>query len=177
MRANFDVTPHLEDLWRYARVLTRSDADADDLVQEALSRALALAHSYDASRPLLAWLIAVVRNTFLTGLTRTKAEKRRLEAYSVLSDSLMLPSQEHSAELFNVQRALLALPTEQAEVLHLVGVLDLTYADAAEVLGVPIGTIMSRLSRARAALRDNMEAVDRSAPSHLRVVGGRDGTR
>jgi RNA polymerase sigma-70 factor (ECF subfamily) len=176
MRAKLDVTPHLEDLWRYARVLTRSDADADDLVQEALARALASAHSYDASRPLLTWLIAVVRNTFLTGLTRAKAETKRLETYSVVSGSLMQPAQEHSAELLNVQRVLLALPTEQAEVLHLVGVLGFTYADAAELLGVPTGTIMSRLSRARAALRDNMDRGDETAPVRLRVVGGRHGT-
>jgi RNA polymerase sigma factor (sigma-70 family) len=173
MRASFDVTPHLDDLWRYARVLTRSDADADDLVQEALARALALARSYDASRPLLPWLIIVVRNTFLTGVTRSNAEKRRLETYAVLSNPQSLPSQEHIAELANVRRALLALPTEQAEVLHLVGVLGFTYADAADVLGVPTGTVMSRLSRARAALRDNMEGGDRSAQPRLRVVGGR----
>ena len=75
----------------------------------------------------------------------------------MLSDPVLLPSQEHSAELSNVRKALLTLPTEQAEVLHLVGVLGFTYADAAEVLGVPTGTVMSRLSRARAALRDRME--------------------
>lgn len=175
MRAKFDVTPHLEDLWRYARVLTRCDADADDLVQEALARALTLARSYDPSRPLLPWLITVVRNTFLTGVTRANAEKRRLETYAVLSNPQLLPSQEHTAELANVRRALLALPIEQAEVLHLVGVLGFTYADAADVLGVPIGTVMSRLSRARAALRDNMG--DKSAQSRLRVVGGRHEAR
>ena len=59
MKANFDVTPHLEDLWRYGRVLTRDDDKADDLVQESLARALALAHTYDSSRPLLPWLIRV----------------------------------------------------------------------------------------------------------------------
>jgi RNA polymerase sigma-70 factor (ECF subfamily) len=166
----------LEDLWRYARVLTRNDVDADDLVQEALSRALALAGTYDASRPLLPWLIAVLRNTFLTNVTRAKAEERRIQAYVAMSDSQLLPSQEHSAELADVRRALVALPVEQVEVLHLIGVLGFTYADAADVLGVPTGTVMSRLSRARAALRDNLEGTS-SAPSRLRVVGGRNGTR
>jgi RNA polymerase sigma-70 factor (ECF subfamily) len=64
------------------------------------------------------------------------------------------------------------LPTEQGEVLHLVGVLGFTYSDAAEVLGVPTGTVMSRLSRARAALKSSMENVS-NQPQHLKVVGGR----
>jgi RNA polymerase sigma factor (sigma-70 family) len=176
MKASLDVVPHLEDLWRYARVLTRADADADDLVQESLARALALAHTYDTSRPLQPWLIRIVRNTFLTHVTRANAERSRLEAYALLGDPLLLPSQEHSAELSNVRKALLALPTEQAEVLHLVGVLGFTYADAAGVLGVPTGTVMSRLSRARAALRDNMERSTNPATRRLRVVGGSNGT-
>jgi RNA polymerase sigma factor (sigma-70 family) len=173
MKQAFDVTPHLEDLWRYGRVLTRNDADADDLVQESLARALSLARSYDCSRPLLPWLIAVVRNTFLTGVTRANAEKRRLEAYATLADPLSPPSQEHSVELANVQKALLDLAIEQAEVLHLVGVLGFTYSDAAQVLGVPTGTVMSRLSRARAALRDAMDSSDDRAPHRLKIVGGR----
>ena len=57
MKAKFDVIPHLEDLWRYGRVLTGNDSDADDLVQEALARALSMAGGYDPSRPLLPWLI------------------------------------------------------------------------------------------------------------------------
>ncbi len=174
MRAKLDVTPFLEDLWRYGRVLTRSDADADDLVQEALARALSLARSYDGSRPLLPWLIAVVRNTFLSGVAREDAEKRRLDAYATSFDPVLLPSQEHSAELSDVREAFQALPTEQAEVLHLVGVLGFTYSEVAEVLGVPKGTVMSRLSRARVALRDCLEGAGGRKTRRLRVVGGRD---
>jgi RNA polymerase sigma factor (sigma-70 family) len=173
MKAKMDVAPYLEDLWRYGRVLTRNDADADDLVQEALVRALSLAGSYDGSRPLLPWLIAVVRNTFLSGVARKNAEIRRLDAYAMSFDPVLLPSQEHSAELSNVREALLALPTEQAEVLHLVGVLGFTYSDVAGVLGVPKGTVMSRLNRARSALRDRMEGIKDRKAGHLRVVGGR----
>jgi RNA polymerase sigma factor (sigma-70 family) len=175
MNRNFDVTPHLEDLWRYGRVLTRSDADADDLVQEALARALGLVRTFDASRPLLPWLIAVVRNTFLTGVARSKAEKRRVETLAVISDAFLLPAQEHSVDLANVARAMEGLPTEQAEILHLVGVMGFSYSDAAEVLGVPVGTVMSRLSRARAALRDALHRQANLGSSRLKVVGGRDG--
>ena len=177
MKASIDLTPCLEDLWRYARVLTRNDADADDLVQEALARALALAHAYDSSRPLLPWLVTVLRNAFLTGLNRAKAEKRRLETYAMFADPVLPPSQEHSADLSKVMQALSALPTDQAEVLHLVGVLGFSYSDASGVLGVPTGTVMSRLSRARAALRDNIDGLTDREPTRLRVVGGRDGAR
>ena len=92
-----------------------------------------------------------------SGASHAIAEKRRLETYALLSDSLLLPSQEHSVELADVRTALRALPIEQAEVLHLVGVLGSTYSASAEILGVPSGAIMSRLSRARAALRDRLE--------------------
>lgn len=175
MKSIPDVTPHLEDLWRYSRVLTRDDADADDLVQDALTRALTLIGTYDPSRPLLPWLIAAVRNTFITGVTRHVSERRRMEKYAALSDTQLLPTQEHSAELSDVTKAIGTLPTEQAEVLHLIGVLGLTYAEAAEILGVPGGTVMSRLSRARAALRDRLDRRRDETFSHLRLVGGRDG--
>lgn len=175
MKARWDVTPHLEDLWRYGRVLTRNDADADDLVQEALTKALTLARTYDATKPLLPWLIKIVRNTFLTGVTRQNVEKRRLETYAVSADPTLLPSQEHSAELSNVRKALATLPTDQAEVLHLVGVLGFTYSDAAIVLGVPIGTVMSRLSRARKALQETMDGHANRSPRKFRVIGGRNG--
>jgi RNA polymerase sigma factor (sigma-70 family) len=175
MKARWDVTPHLEDLWRYGRVLTRNDADADDLVQEALTRALTLARTYDAARPLLPWLIKIVRNTFLTGVSKKDIEKRRLETYAVFVDPTLLPSQEHSAELSNVRKALATLPTDQAEVLHLVGVLGFTYSDAATVLGVPIGTVMSRLSRARKALQETMDGHANRSLRKFRVIGGRNG--
>jgi RNA polymerase sigma-70 factor (ECF subfamily) len=176
MAAKFDITPHLEDLWRYARVLTRDDVEADDLVQEALARALAFSRSFDTTRPLLPWLVKILRNTFMAGVTRKSTEKRRLQVYSLLSNPQLLPSQEHSADLVNVRRAIGALPAEQGEVLHLVGVLGFTYADAAGILGVPTGTVMSRLSRARAALRQSLQHSGAAAPAMLRVVGGRDET-
>jgi RNA polymerase sigma-70 factor (ECF subfamily) len=174
MKATFDVIPHLEDLWRYGRVLTGNDADADDLVQESLVRALSLARSYDSSRPLLPWLIRIVRNTFFTGSSRVKADRQRLAALAETAVSTLPPSQEHCAELADVGRALARMPTDQAEILHLVGVLGFTYCEAADLLGVPVGTVMSRLSRARAALKHNMENIDGRASGRLKIVGGRN---
>ncbi|MBZ9674055.1 sigma-70 family RNA polymerase sigma factor [Mesorhizobium sp. ES1-3] len=174
MSPKFDVTPHLEVLWRYGRVLTRDDSDADDLVQEALVRALSLAKSFDTSRPLLPWLIAIVRNTFLTGTTRMANDRQRLASYGDLSEAASPPAQERCAELVDVERALATLPAEQAEVLHLVGVLGFTYSEAAELLEVPTGTVMSRLSRARAALKHCMGDASKNASGSFKVVGGRD---
>ena len=173
MASRLDVVPHLDDLWRYARVLTRNDDAAEDLVQEALTRALSFAATYDSSRPLLPWLIAIIRNTYLAGLTRKTAEQRRVSDLVLLAESSELPAQEHSSDLLRVQRAMEALPAEQAEVLHLVGVLGFTYSDAGRVLGIPSGTVMSRLSRARSALQKLLE-MPVIRPTGLRVVGGQE---
>jgi RNA polymerase sigma factor (sigma-70 family) len=174
MTAPLDVVPHLEDLWRYGRVLTRNDADADDLVQEALVKALSMAPSFDASRPLLPWLLTIVRNTFLTSVVRQRSESRRWEALANLSDPTLLPSQDNCVELAEVRKAMSSMPSDQSEVLHLVGVLGLSYREAAEIAGVPVGTVMSRLSRARASLRESASRAEPSTP-RLRVVGGNDG--
>ncbi|TPI10454.1 sigma-70 family RNA polymerase sigma factor [Mesorhizobium sp. B4-1-3] len=173
MKTRLDVIPHLEDLWRYGRVLTGNDADADDLVQEALARALTMAASYDTSRPVLPWLITIVRNTFLTNASRAVATRQRMASFADVAESALPPSQEHSAELAKVQRALTRMPAEQAEILHLVAVLGFTYSETANLLGVPAGTVMSRLSRARAALKQNLEDKD-GGSSRLKIVGGRD---
>jgi RNA polymerase sigma factor (sigma-70 family) len=170
MRKTTDVTKHLEPLWRYARVLTRNDADADDLLQDALVRALSRASGFDPSRPLLPWLIRIVRNTFLTGVERAGAERRRREGYAELHEQAALPVQEHSAQLSQVRGAMDGLPSEQGEVLYLIGVLGFKYGEAAEVLNVPTGTIMSRLSRARSNLKQSLD----QPVKKLKVVGGVD---
>lgn len=174
MTPRFDVTPHLDDLWRYARVLARDDGDADDLVQEALVRALGFAKSFDQSRPLLPWLIRIVRDTFLSGVMRARAERDWQASLSPLANRVSPADQVHSAELADVARILRTIPTEQAEVLHLVAVLGFSYAETADVLDVPPGTVMSRLSRARTALRAAIDdPPERSAQEPmLRLVGG-----
>jgi RNA polymerase sigma-70 factor (ECF subfamily) len=174
MKRSADIVPHIESLWRYARVLTRDDADADDLLQESLARAIAFSSSYDPSRPIEAWLVTVVRNTFLTGVQRRQAEARRLRSVEAGLDDVVAAPQEATTELSQVARAFGDLPADQAEVLHLVGILGLSYKEAAEVLEVPIGTVMSRLSRARAALRAALEPARSNRAVTLRIAGGTD---
>ncbi|MGE0280505.1 MAG: sigma-70 family RNA polymerase sigma factor [Rhizobiaceae bacterium] len=172
MNTRFDVRPHLDALWRYARVLTRDDPNADDLVQESLTRALSLAKSYDRSRPLKPWLMAIVRNTHATSVARRAREQGRLDAMAHLADDSLQPTQEHALELNDVIRAMDRLPIEQAETLHLVAVSGLSYAEAANVMDVATGTIMSRLSRARSALRHYLEADAEPDKVVLRLVRG-----
>lgn len=173
MRIDIDVTPHLDALWRYARVLTRDDADADDLLQESLARAIRLSGSYDPSRPLLNWLVVVMRNTFLSSRRRSAAERDRIHG-AIPDDETAPPSQEDRVDLAKVMRAFEGLPPDQREVLQLVAVLGFTYADAAETLGVPVGTVMSRLARGRAALKARVGYGAAAVGPKLRVVGGTD---
>lgn len=174
MKTELDVVPHLDSLWRYARVLARNDADADDLVQDALARAIRLSGSYDPQRPLLNWLIVILRNTYFSSRKRSAAEQQRIEAVAV--GDATPPVQEQSADLGKVMSAFEALAPDQREVLQIVAVLGFSYADAADALGIPVGTVMSRLNRGRAALKARLgyDGKDGASP-RFRVVGGNDG--
>lgn len=168
-----EVVPHLAGLHRYARVLTRDAAAADDLVHDALLRAYERAGTFQPGRSLRAWLIGIVHNVFISGRRRAEAERRRDERLAEVSAQ---GGHGHDHRLMLREVALLfdALPDHQRSVAHLVLVEGLTYQEAALALDVPIGTIMSRLNRARAALRGEAPGARRA---RLHVVGGTDGTR
>jgi len=163
------VTDHIPDLRRYAQALTRSGQDAEDLVQEALARAYDRRGSFRPGQPLRPWLMAILHNVFVDGVRSRQARQKHEGAIGAETDS-MPPRQEDALRLSEVRRAFRDLPDEQREALHLVGVEGLTYPEAAQVLGVPEGTVLSRVSRARQALRDR----ERVALPHLRIVGGRN---
>lgn len=166
MRLN--VTPEIGPMRRYARALTRDAALADDLVQDALLRAIQAADSVRKGAPLRPWLLTIVHNCFIDALRADRAETRRREALA--PDAIVAPAQEHAVRLGQVAEAFMALPDEQRAALHLVTVEGLAYAEAAAVLDVPVGTLMSRLGRARSALRAMEDAGD--GPRKLRLVGG-----
>jgi RNA polymerase sigma-70 factor (ECF subfamily) len=149
-----DVVAHLDSLRRYARALTRDEAAADDLVQESLLRAIERAGTYRPGGSLRAWLAGIVHNRFVSGRRRQAAEARRNETLAgIRGEAVLDGEQEHAAQLALVAARFDALPDQQRAVLHLVAVEGLSYQEAATALDVPIGTVMSRLSRARAALR------------------------
>lgn len=157
---------------RYARALARDYQDADDVVQDALVRAIERNATYEPGRSRRRWLLAIVHNVFVSGLRRRAAERRRddrfADAQLVHSD----PAQEHRARLTDIARGFDALPEHQRAVLHLIAVEGLTYQECADLLGVPAGTIMSRLARARASLRERDERP--AGGAKLRIMGGRD---
>jgi RNA polymerase sigma-70 factor (ECF subfamily) len=156
---------HIPDLRRYARSLTGDAWAADDLVQDTLERACARWQLWSAGSDLRAWLFTLMHNLFVDG---TRRAQRQQAAHQVDVDDLAheLPSPAGVPDqAMDLQRCLLRLPLEQREVLLLVTLQDCGYEEAARITGVPIGTVMSRLSRARARLRDLMEGRAPVAPA------------
>lgn len=149
-------------LRRYARALTGDAWAADDLVQDTLERACDRWQLWTAGSDLRAWLFTLMHNLFVDGARRALRQQaaHRVDIDEVAHE-LAAPGAEPGQAL-DLQRCLLRLPPEQREVLLLVTLQDLRYEDVARVTGVPVGTVMSRLSRARARLR---ELMDGAAPA------------
>ena len=164
-----DVADHLPAMMRYARMLAGGEHAAEDLVQEALLRAHEHRPRFRAGQPLKPWLFAVLHNVFVSGWRRSRAEDARIERMLQDAPDEQTASQEQAAYLQQIARRFEALPEGQREVLHLVAVEGLSYRDVADALAIPVGTVMSRLSRARAALRREDDV------RHLRIIGGQDG--
>lgn len=150
------LEPQIPGLRRYAFALTRDHQAADDLVQDALEKALSRWVLRRGEGDLRAWLFAILRNTYISGLRR---ERRR--GTEVAIEDTMEPATEGGQEaMMGVRDLMLALdqlPEDHRSVLLLVGVEDLSYEEVARVLSVPVGTVMSRLSRGRQRLRALLE--------------------
>lgn len=168
----FDIIGQLGSLRRYARSLTRDGAEAEDLVHDALVRAYARRGTFRSGGNLRAWLLSIVHNAFIDGLRSRKSEAVRVEQAGYLVDASVQAPQEHSVRLAQVREAFFKLPDEQRSALHLVAIEGLTYSQAAEASGVPLGTLMSRIGRARAALREMEDNLPARAKNHLKIVGG-----
>jgi RNA polymerase sigma-70 factor (ECF subfamily) len=174
-----DVIGLLGPLRRYARSLTRDETHAEDLVQDTLVRAYERRGSFHSGGNLRGWLLSILHNTFIDGRRRYAAETRRLEQAAAMADTATPPEQEGRVRLQQIQAAFMRLPDEQRAALHLVAIEGLPYQAAANALGIPVGTLMSRLGRARATLRgfeagrDLPQSSEAKRPS-LRIVGGSD---
>jgi len=170
---------------RYARALTRDESAADDLVQDALVRAYEKRSTFRLGGDLRKWILSILHNTFIDSQRRLKAEQRRVSETADTSEAYSPASQDDAIRLQQIKEAFLRLPDEQRSVLHLVAIEGMKYQEAADALGIPIGTLMSRLGRARAALRHFEDGGTESPaevtsfaarnPGHpkLRVIGGR----
>jgi len=151
----------LPDLWRYAFALTRDHARADDLVQDCAERALRKRLLWRPSGPLKPWLMRIMLNIFRNDL-RAPARRKALVPVDEMADRLAAPDRlDDRLQLNATMRALDALSKDQREALLLVVLGGLSYTDAAETLDIPMGTLMSRLGRARKRLR---QLLDTPAP-------------
>jgi RNA polymerase sigma-70 factor, ECF subfamily len=156
------IERYIVDLRRYACALLGSAAEADELVQDCLLRALARQHFWTRIRDMRAYLFAILHNAYIDRLTMMR---RRGTAVALDDDNgseecsglSQPPGQLLSLELGDVVRAIAALPFEQREVVLLVGLEGMSYQAVADILDVPVGTVMSRLSRGRAALHHMVE--------------------
>lgn len=171
------LVEHIPGLRRYARALTGDAWAADDLVQDTLERACSRWRLWLAGSDLRAWLFTVMHNLFISQYRQRSAQLAHASLVPVedVAHELHSPSAAPDT-LLDLQRCLLRLPEEQRAVLLLVTLEDMSYAEVARITGTPLGTVMSRLSRARERLRSLMDAptelpgsgVDSPAAGHLR---------
>ena len=154
-------------LRRYARALSGNRDDADDLVQDTLERAWTKSGLWHGVADMRAWLFGIMHNLHADGVRRP-----RLHTIAMDDDTPELPTAPTQGErlaVLDLQSALDQLPAEQREILLLIALEDMAYADIAKALGIPMGTVMSRLSRGREKLRALMEG--RAQPAvHLKIV-------
>jgi RNA polymerase sigma factor (sigma-70 family) len=174
-RFEAQVMPHLDAAYRFARWISRAPGDADDVVQEAVLRAY---RGFDSLRghDTKSWLLAIVRNCHSTALRQDRRralvplpeEHDPRDGHALVADT---PDPQQAAMLADDARTLdelmMALPDDYREVLILREIEELDYREIAQVIDAPIGTVMSRLSRARAALKKHW---------HLHVAGDPRGT-
>jgi RNA polymerase sigma-70 factor (ECF subfamily) len=148
-------------LRRYARALTRNRERADDLVQDTLGRALIKEQFWQPGTNLRAWLFTIMHNQNVNNVRR---DVRESGAFDIEGISVALPATTDptaSRQLFELERALAQLPLEQRQVILLVGLEGMSYQDAAGILVIPVGTVRSRLSRGRDALRKLLDMEER----------------
>jgi RNA polymerase sigma-70 factor (ECF subfamily) len=154
--------PHFERLYNFACWLTQDRQEAEDLVQETYTKALKGFSSFQQGTNFRAWIYKILRNTFLTSRTGLKAtatvpldvdgEEEVLPAEKETPESILL----NRSDWQRLQQAMERLPVAYREVLLLCEVEEMSYQEIASTLGIPIGTVMSRLSRARKTLRADL---------------------
>ena len=169
---------HLDALYHVALRLTRNRAEAEDIVQEAFLRAFRSFHRFNPGTNCRAWLFTILRNVFLNrvrtqGREVLEGEMGGLDQAEMMADARVEASPDErllqTVLHGDVDRALTALPLAFREAVMLVDIEGLTYREVADIIGCPIGTVMSRLSRGRTLLR---RALVRFAREHGYVKGG-----
>jgi RNA polymerase sigma-70 factor, ECF subfamily len=156
MSVGDDMLHHVPRLRRYARALLGNRELADDLVQDTLERGLRYASRFRAGSDLAAWLMTIMHNVFVNDVMRPARTSTHIpvdEACVIEHGLCVEDNHARRLEMRDLDAALQQLPPEQREVVLLVGLEEMSYAQVAQALDVPVGTVMSRLSRARGKLR------------------------
>jgi RNA polymerase sigma-70 factor, ECF subfamily len=147
-----EIVALLPRLRRFARTLARDPHDADDLVQIAVERALARSEQLRPDARLSSWMFGILRNAWIDE-ARTRGRRNQIFAPEALGENVGDSASETHTDVLSVQEAMARLPDEQRVAVGLVLVEGLSYKEAAEIIGVPVGTLTSRLARGREGLQ------------------------
>jgi RNA polymerase sigma-70 factor (ECF subfamily) len=173
MNMQNELLGHLPRLRRYARALVNNRELADDLVQDAVERALSRLSLFAAGTDMRAWLFTIMHNVFANEIRKSSSRAVHLsvddEEVTSLADFAVSGNQLAALEVRDLDAALQRLPLDQRQVVLLVGLEEMSYAEVALALDVPLGTVMSRLSRGRERLRALMSGAS-GATAKLKVV-------
>ena len=154
---------------RFALSLTKNQDRAADLVQDSVERALRKAHLFDGKN-MRAWLFTICKRVFLNDIRRQKTRGRSIDFTEATHDKLALKqSQDLQMHCRDLEHAFARLPKRDQTILSLIAIEGLKYEETASELGIPVGTVRSRLSRARQRLRDSLDTPE--------LNEGRDRTR
>lgn len=159
---------HIPRLRRYARALVRDPHYADDLVQDTLERACVKWHLWKSGSNLRAWLLTIMHHIYLNQL-KSNAYLSKLSSLDEAAEIADPIRRDEGMVLRDLELALTRLPVEQRQVLLLIGLEELKYEEVAKILEIPIGTVMSRLARARERLHLLMEGVEDNSVA-LKVI-------
>jgi len=165
-----DVVPFMSQLYPAALRMTKNASDAEDLVQETIAKAYAAFHQFRPGTNLRAWLHRILANTFINGYRKRRREPTAAlgadfqDTWQVGADPLSPPARSAEAEALDrladsdILRALRDLPEEFRVAIYLADIEGYPYKEVAEIMGTPIGTVMSRLHRGRSKLRESLAA-------------------
>ncbi len=166
----FNVIGQLAALRRYALSLVRNPDEAEDLVHDALVKAYERQSTFRTGANVRNWLMSILHNAHIDRLRQRRSQERRHDAAAEIAETSVAANQDHSVRLTQLRNAFFDLPEEQRAALHLVAIEELSYQEAAEALGIPVGTLMSRVARARQRLRSFEQGGDAASGTHLRPV-------
>jgi RNA polymerase sigma-70 factor (ECF subfamily) len=161
------IEQQIPKLRRYARALTRHRDRADDLVQDTLGRALVKEKLWQPGTNLRAWLFTIMHNQNVNNVRRDIRESGGLDIEQTSSTLAAVTDPTATRKMVELERALAQLPLEQQQVILLVGLEGMSYEDTAGILTVPVGTVRSRLSRGRDALRKLLDMEERRSSAAL----------